>query len=167
MKRERIGRIDAAIQRALATIISRDMKDPRMAFTTVTRVEITPDLDRAKVYVSIIGDRHQAFQTMATLERASGYLRGELGHAVDLRHTPELEFIEDRSTERAIALNKTLSAINSQREGAPAQQAQAVAEDAADDTDEETGARVADAEEEGLPAIPVPPGPQGEEGAAS
>lgn len=111
MKRERIGRIDAAIQRALAVIISRDMKDPRMGFTTVTRVEITPDLDRAKVYVSIIGDRHQAAQTMETLERASGFLRGELGQSVDLRHTPELVFIEDRSAERAIALNKTLAKV--------------------------------------------------------
>ena len=63
----------------------------------------------AKVFVSIIGDRHVARQSMDALESAKGFLRGELGHAVDLRHTPELTFIEDRSTERAIALSAVLA----------------------------------------------------------
>jgi ribosome-binding factor A len=119
MKAERIGRIDTAIQRALAVIISRELKDPRVAFTTVTRVEITQDLVKAKVYISIIGDRHQAFQTMEALNRASGFLRGELGRAVSLRHTPELLFVEDRSTEQAIAMNKTLTKINAERQVNP------------------------------------------------
>jgi ribosome-binding factor A len=149
MKRERIGRIDAAIQRALATTISRDMTDPRLSFTTVTRVEITPDLERAKVYVSIIGDRHQAFLTMEALHKAAGFLRGELGKAVDLRHTPELVFIEDRSSEKAIAVNSTLSKIQAARES---EQAAAVATDAHGSADELSEAAVHDAQEEGLPA---------------
>ena len=110
MKRERMGRIDHELQRELARLISTELKDPRMGFTTVTRVEITNDLQRARVYVSIIGDRHVAKQTMIALESARGFLRGELGHAVALRHTPELEFVEDRSTEKAIALSKVLAA---------------------------------------------------------
>ena len=79
-----------------------------MGFTTVTRVEATQDLRFAKVYVAIIGDRHVARQTMDALEHAAGFLRGELGHQVKLRYTPELTFVEDRSTERAIELSKTL-----------------------------------------------------------
>ncbi len=110
MKRERMGRIDHELQRELARLISTELKDPRLGFTTVTRVEITNDLQKAKVFVSVIGDRHVAKQTMTALESAKGYLRGELGHAVALRHTPELSFIEDRSTEKAIALSKVLAA---------------------------------------------------------
>ena len=115
MKRERMGRIDHELQRELARLISTELKDPRLGFTTVTRVEITNDLQKAKVFVSIIGDRHVAKQSMTALESAKGFLRGELGHAVALRHTPELSFIEDRSTEKAIALSKVLAAT-----GAPA-----------------------------------------------
>jgi ribosome-binding factor A len=74
----------------------------------VTRVEITQDLKHAKVFVSIIGDRHVAKQTMDALQHASRFLRGELGREVKLRYTPQLQFVEDRSTERAINLSKTL-----------------------------------------------------------
>jgi ribosome-binding factor A len=109
MKRERMGRIDHELQRELARLISLELKDPRLGFVTVTRVEITNDLHSAKVYVSVIGDRHVAKQSMLALEHAKGFLRGELGHAVALRHTPELVFVEDRSTEKAIALSKTLA----------------------------------------------------------
>jgi ribosome-binding factor A len=101
-------RIDHEMQRVLGTLVSQELKDPRMGFTTVTRVEISQDLHHAKVFVSIIGDRHVAAQTMEALKHASRFLRGELGHEIKLRHTPELIFVEDRSTERAINLSKTL-----------------------------------------------------------
>lgn len=101
-------RIDHEIQRVLGTLISQELKDPRLGFTTVTRVEITQDLRYAKVFVSIIGDRHVAKQTMDALKHGARYLRGELGREIKLRYTPELQFVEDRSTERAINLSKTL-----------------------------------------------------------
>ncbi len=103
-----MARIDHEIQRLLGKFIAQDLKDPRLGFTTVTRVEITPDLRHAKVFVAIIGDRHVARQTMDALESASRFLRGELGREITLRHVPELTFVEDRSTERAIDLAKTL-----------------------------------------------------------
>ena len=109
MKRERMGRIDHELQRELAKLISTELKDPRLGFVTVTRVEITNDLQTANVFVSIIGDRHVAKQSMEALEHAKGFLRGELGHAVSLRHTPSISFVEDRTTERAIALSKVLA----------------------------------------------------------
>ncbi|HEV3152230.1 MAG TPA: 30S ribosome-binding factor RbfA [Candidatus Baltobacteraceae bacterium] len=108
MKFQRMQRIDHEMQRVLGTLVSQELKDPRMGFTTVTRVEISQDLHHAKVFVSIIGDRHVAAQTMEALKHASRFLRGELGHEIKLRHTPELIFVEDRSTERAINLSKTL-----------------------------------------------------------
>ena len=108
MKQQRMARIDHEIQRALARIISEELKDPRLGFVTVVRCEITTDLKQCKVYVSIIGDRHAARQSMDALKSASRFIRGELGNAIELRHTPELTFIEDRTTEKAIALHKTL-----------------------------------------------------------
>ena len=113
MKQQRLSRIDHEMQRVLGTVISQELKDPRMGFTTVTRVEATQDLRFAKVYVAVIGDRHVARQTMDALAHAAGFLRGELGHQVKLRYTPELTFVEDRSTEQAIALSKTLREADS------------------------------------------------------
>ncbi|HVA29241.1 MAG TPA: 30S ribosome-binding factor RbfA [Candidatus Baltobacteraceae bacterium] len=108
MKSQRAARIDHEIQRILGTVITQELKDPRLGFVTVMRAEVSDDLQHCKVYVSIIGDRHVARKSLDALENAAGFLRGELGHKIDLRHTPELIFIEDRSTERAIALAKTL-----------------------------------------------------------
>jgi ribosome-binding factor A len=106
-----MARIDHELQRELASLIARELKDPRLGFVTVTRVEVAQDLQKAKVFVSIIGDRHVAGQSMLALESAKGFLRGELGRAIELRHTPELTFVEDRTTERAIALSKVLSKV--------------------------------------------------------
>ena len=103
-----MARIDHEIQRALAKIIAEDLRDARLGFVTVVRCEITADFKQCKVFVSIIGDRHVARQSMDALKSASRFIRGELGNAVELRHTPELTFVEDRSTEKAIALHKTL-----------------------------------------------------------
>lgn len=108
MKSQRQARIDHEIQRILGTIISQELKDPRLGFVTVMRAEVSDDLNHCKVFVSIIGDRHVARQSLEALENAKKFLRGELGHRIDLRHTPQLIFIEDRSTERAIAIAKTL-----------------------------------------------------------
>jgi ribosome-binding factor A len=108
VKAQRLARIDHELQRILGTLISQELKDPRLGFVTVTRVEVGDDLRTCKVFVSVIGDRHQARQSLEALRSAARFLRGELGHRIDLRHTPELSFVEDRSTERAIALAKTL-----------------------------------------------------------
>ncbi|HEY5426311.1 MAG TPA: 30S ribosome-binding factor RbfA [Candidatus Tumulicola sp.] len=108
MKAQRIAKIDHEIQRVLGTLISRELADPRLSFVTVTRAEVTDDLRHCKVFVSVIGDRQAARQSLDALAHASGFLRGELGRKIDLRHTPELAFVEDRSAERAIALAKTL-----------------------------------------------------------
>jgi ribosome-binding factor A len=121
MKSQRLARIDHEIQRILGTLITQELKDPRLGFVTVTRVEVGDDLRTCKVFVSVIGDRHQARQSLEALESAARFLRGELGHRIDLRHTPELTFIEDRSTERAIALAKTLREDAERRSAAAAE----------------------------------------------
>jgi ribosome-binding factor A len=109
VKAQRQARLDHEIQRVVAKIIAEHVKDPRMGFVTVTRCEITGDMKECKVFVSIIGDRHVARQSMDALHSASKFIRGELGNAIELRYTPQLTFVEDRSTERAIELSKTLA----------------------------------------------------------
>ena len=108
MKQQRLEKINHEMQRVLGTLITTELRDPRMGFATVTRVEVSDDLKHAKVFTSVIGDRHVARQTLDALDHASRFLRGELGHRIDLRYTPELTFIEDRSAEKAIELAKTL-----------------------------------------------------------
>ena len=103
-----MAKIDHEVQRVLGTIVSQELQDPRLAFVTVTRAEVTDDLRYCKVFVSVIGDRHQARQSLDALKHAGRFLRGELGRKIDLRRVPELLFVEDRSAEHAIALAKRL-----------------------------------------------------------
>ena len=101
MPSNRIGRINEEIQRELASLI-RTVKDPRVAETgmvSVTAVETTPDLKYAKIYISVL-DKSASAQTLKGLKSASGYLRRELGRALNLRNTPELSFVRDDSIDK-------------------------------------------------------------------
>ncbi len=97
MASNRIGRINEEIQKALADLL-RDLKDPRVQETmiSITRVETTPDLRWAKVYVSFLQEE-KAKDALKGLKSASGYLRRELGSALQLRYTPELQWEQDDS----------------------------------------------------------------------
>jgi ribosome-binding factor A len=109
VKKERRERVNRALQRELAHLIATEVSNPHLGFVTVKEVRVTDDLEHAQVFVSIIGDRHRVRQSMDALTSAEGYLRGFL-RVVGLRRTPELVFIEDRTTEKAIALGKILAA---------------------------------------------------------
>ena len=99
MPSNRIGRINEEIQRELASLIP-NVKDPRVpGMISVTAVETTPDLRWAKVYVSML-DKSSAAQVVKGLKSAAGYLRRELGRALNLRYTPELLFVEDDSIDK-------------------------------------------------------------------
>ena len=97
MASNRIGRINEEIQRELASLL-RNLKDPRVQSTmiSITRVETTPDLRYAKVYVSFL-DKGKGGDALKGLRSAGGYLRRELGAALQLRYTPELQWQEDDS----------------------------------------------------------------------
>jgi ribosome-binding factor A len=101
MTYKRADRVNALLQRELGTIISEELSDPRIAFSTVTAVEITSDLRSATVHVSVLGDDEQIALTMQALNEAKPYLRHELGTRVELRYVPELSFVNDRSAERS------------------------------------------------------------------
>ena len=97
MASNRIGRINEEIQKELSSKL-RNLKDPRVQDTmiSITRVETTPDLHYAKVFVSFL-QAERAKDALKGLKSASGYLRRELGSALQLRYTPELQWEEDDS----------------------------------------------------------------------
>lgn len=97
MASNRIGRVNEEIQRELSALL-RTVKDPRLqgGLFTVTHVDTTSDLRYAKVYISAL-DKSQEKEMMRGLRSASGYLRRELGAALRLRYTPELQFVADDS----------------------------------------------------------------------
>ena len=101
MPSNRIGRINEEIQREMSSLI-RTVKDPRVAeagMVSVTAVETTQDLKYAKIYVSALNKDGTA-QLLKGLKSASGYLRRELGRALNLRNTPELTFVRDDSIDK-------------------------------------------------------------------
>ena len=110
MASNRIGRINEEIQKELASLI-RNLKDPRVQDTmiSITHVETTPDLRYAKVYVSFLQEE-RASDALKGLKSAGGYLRRELGRALQLRYTPELTWALDDSITYGA---KMLSLINS------------------------------------------------------
>ena len=96
MASNRIGRINEEIQRELASLL-RTVKDPRVhGMVSITAVDTTSDLRYAKVYVSVL-DQSDVNEVLKGLKSAGGYLRRELGAALKLRYTPELQFVEDDS----------------------------------------------------------------------
>ena len=96
MSQSRIGRINEEIMRELSPAI-RSLKDPRVqGMISITAVDTTPDLKYAKVYVSVL-DKGDVHEVVKGLKSAAGYLRRELGRALPLRYTPELQFVEDDS----------------------------------------------------------------------
>ena len=97
MPSNRIGRINEEIQRELSDQFRR-LKDPRVSsgMVSITRVDTTGDLRYARVYISVL-DKRQEKDVLKGLKSASGFLRRELGRALQLRYTPELQFIGDDS----------------------------------------------------------------------
>ena len=99
MASSRMGRINEEIQRELAALLPT-VKDPRVSgMISVTAVETTPDLKYAKVYISAL-DKSAEDQVLKGLKSAAGYLRRELGRALELRSTPELSFVRDDSIDK-------------------------------------------------------------------
>ena len=111
MASNRIGRINEEIQKELSNLI-RNLKDPRVQDTmiSITHVETTPDLRWAKVYVSFLQEE-KAKEALKGLKSAGGYLRRELGSALNLRYTPELNWALDDSITYGAKMLKLINSL--------------------------------------------------------
>lgn len=101
-------RVDEAVREVLSDAISKDLKDPRVGFVTVTAVNTSRDLRHARVYVSVLGDERARQATLEGLSSAHGYLQGVLASELKLKHTPTLAFEYDETVERAARLTELI-----------------------------------------------------------
>ncbi len=113
----RVSRVAELIKREVSQMLLQDIKDDRVGagMVSVTDVDVSGDLQHAKIYVSIYGTDEARQQIMAGLKSATGYIRSELGHRVRLRRTPEVIFQEDRSIERGTKVLSLLNQLNISR----------------------------------------------------
>jgi ribosome-binding factor A len=108
MSSDRMRRVDEAVRQVVGDAVAQDLKDPRVGFVTVTDVETSPDLRRARIYVSVLGDRRAREASIAGLESAHGFLQRRVASELRLKNTPELEFVLDETTERAFKLERMI-----------------------------------------------------------
>ncbi len=107
----RTRRVAELVQRELAKLLANQVNDPRIGFVTVTGVELSKDLKHAKVYVTRLNqedDSASKEQLIAALTHASGFLRRELSHDLNLRVSPNFRFVYDTSVENGNQLSKLI-----------------------------------------------------------
>ena len=117
----RTERLAEEIREEVALLIASELKDPRIGFVTVTRVEVTPDLRTARIYVGVLGTEKQRTTSLAGLKQGAGFLRRALGRTLRLRYTPELLFQYDEGLEASDRVAKLLAEIGSNPTAAPAE----------------------------------------------
>lgn len=110
----RVSRVASLIKREVSQILLHDIKDDRVGtgMVSITQVEVSGDLQHAKIFVSIYGTEEARIETMAGLRSATGYIRSYLGKNIRLRRTPEVVFLEDRSLERGDKIINLLNQIS-------------------------------------------------------
>ncbi len=113
----RIERVNTLIRRELSEIIQNQLRDPRLdVFITVNEVTTTVDLKFAKVFISSIGGKQEEAKVLKVLKAAAGFLRSELAHKVNLKHTPELSFFWDDSIEHGDRILRLIDQVSTEQE---------------------------------------------------
>ena len=108
MSGDRMRRVDEAIREVLSDAVGQDLKDPRIGFVTVTDVKTTPDLRRARVYVTVLGEQEARDEALAGLQSAHGVLQRRVNSELRMKRTPTLEFVYDETTDRAMRMEELL-----------------------------------------------------------
>lgn len=113
MANYRGGRINEEVKKVVSSLIQYEIKDPRLsAMVSVTDVNVTKDLRYAKIFVSIFtNNEEEKAATLDALKSASGFVRRELGHRINLRYTPEIIFEEDKSISRGMYIDSLIEKI--------------------------------------------------------
>lgn len=112
---QRTERIDELLRQEIGQALEREVTDPGIGFVTVTRVETTPDLSHARVWVSVIGSEERRKESLAALRRAMPYIRHGLGSKIRLRRIPELDVRLDDTAERGTRILKIINDLEAGR----------------------------------------------------
>ncbi|WP_164668955.1 30S ribosome-binding factor RbfA [Virgibacillus doumboii] len=108
----RSNRVAEQMKKELGELLSQKIKDPRVGFVTVTDVEVTGDLQQAKVFISVLGDEEEKHDTLIGLAKAKGFIRSEIGKRIRLRKTPEITFEFDEALEHGNRIETILRDLN-------------------------------------------------------
>ncbi len=112
MPSRRQRKVAELLHKEISALIQHQAHDPRLGFVTVTGVDISPDLQQARVYVTVLGDTADIAETLAGLSSATGYFRHKLGQALSLRRVPELSFKLDESLRYGLHIDNILDTIS-------------------------------------------------------
>jgi len=112
----RVKRVQAALKDEVSRIIHDDLKDPRIGFITVTKVDLTPDLREAKIHYSVLGTDKNKNDTKIGLRQAKGYIRKLIGDRLKLRYTPEIRFSPDKGYEYTRRIEEIIDKIHKEKE---------------------------------------------------
>ncbi len=107
----RTKQVGELLREELDDIIRKQVKDPRIGFMSITRVEVPPDLRSARVFVSVLGTDEEREKTLAALRSGAGFIRFHLKPRLRMRQIPELDFRDDRSMEYAQQISETLREV--------------------------------------------------------
>jgi ribosome-binding factor A len=115
MSRQRPERVQEALRQEISRIVQTEVKDPRMGFITITKVDLTKDLRYARVFFSVLGKDSDKFLTLRALNSAKGYIKGLISDRIKLRYMPEISFKIDDSSEYSIQIMSLLNNIERNR----------------------------------------------------
>ena len=112
MASDRLSKVAQAIKEVVAQIVQHEIKDPRIGFVTITKVNITADLQHATIYFSILDGQKTMKETEAGLKSAEGYVRKLLGERLKIRVTPDVHFRPDPTIAESIRMSKLIDDLN-------------------------------------------------------
>lgn len=120
MTNRRLSRVNELIREELSELLRTEVRDSRIApVTSLTQVEITPDLHLARIFVSVLGDAYAKAATIEGLQAAAGFLQRELKRRITLKHIPTLTFVLDDSIESGARLSALIDEIGRQQKQRP------------------------------------------------
>ncbi|MCX7590078.1 MAG: 30S ribosome-binding factor RbfA [Kiritimatiellae bacterium] len=109
MKQHRLARLAEVVRETVSEAILFELKDPRIKFVTVTRAEVSADLQHAKVYISVLGSERDAKLTMHGLQSASGFIQKKLGDRMQTRYVPVVQFFIDEGVKNSLEIARLLA----------------------------------------------------------
>jgi ribosome-binding factor A len=115
----RASRVGDQIQAELASLLTRQVHDPGIGFLTITQVKLSPDLQQARVYYTSIGDDKAKRESARALDRATPFLRRQVGQRLRLKRVPELTFFYDESIEQGDRVERILQELKTERAARP------------------------------------------------
>ena len=129
----RTSRLAGEIQAKASEVLAREVHDPGIGFVTLTRVQVTPDLQLARLYYTTLGDPASRRATERALERATPFLRRQLGQRLRLRRVPDVQFVFDQSIAHQARVEEILREIHASEAATPSDDSEPGSSDADDD----------------------------------